>query len=226
MLRRLLRWMICVTVACLLLGGPLHPARAMPIADTVLYNQPSIAAGGLFFSSLRDPNGSDNDQWVWDAFTLSATADITEVRWRGGYDPARFGLGGAVNNFTVSIFASNAGNTQPDLSRPPLVRYEVGGNANETPGPVLGNTQMRDYRFALPAAFHASSGVKYWVQIEAHQPGSLPDWGLTRGEGGDGFHFRRRAGETVYETITGDTTFALFGALAAPQVVYLPFMRR
>ena len=53
------------------------------------------------------------------------------------------------------------------------------------------------------------------MQIEAYQPGLLPDWGLTKGTGGDGSHFRKVAGETQYQTITGDTSFTIIGTQVA-----------
>jgi hypothetical protein len=221
---KLLRVVICAAAVVLLAGNPSGAARASPVAP--LYSQPANPAGGLLLSSLRDPDGSPNDQWIWDAFVLAATSDIADVRWSGGYDPSRFGSGGAVANFTVSIYASVPGISQPDIAHPPLVRYEVGGNAGETPGSVLGGVQMYDYAYSLPTTFHAQGGTKYWVQIEAYQPGALPDWGLTRGTGGDGSHFRKVAGETQYQTVPGDTTFSLLGTQAALLRLYLPVIFR
>jgi hypothetical protein len=221
---RLLRVVVFATSVVILACGLIGVAVASPSA--LLYSQPANPTGGLFLSSLRDPNGSANDQWIWDAFILSATGDIAEVRWSGGYDPSRFGSGGAVANFAVSIYASVPGVNQPDVAHPPLVRYEVGGNAGETPGSVLGGVQMYDYAFALPEAFHAQGGAKYWVQIEAYQPGAVPDWGLTKGTGGDGSHFRKVAGETQYQTVSGDTTFALFGTQVTLLKLYLPAIIR
>ncbi len=192
----------------------------------VVYSQPPSPAGGLIPSSLRDPDGSATDQWAWDAFTLASTRDLTEIRWSGGHDPARFGSGGPVANFTVSIYASIPAGTQPDLSGPPLVRHEVGGNAGETLGPVLGGVQMYNYGLLLPAAFHALGGTKYWVQIVAYQPGPSPDWGLTKGTGGDGLYFRRRAGEFIYETMTGDTSFSLLAAQPNGFRLFFPHISR
>ncbi len=179
----------------------------------VIYSQPPSPSGGLLPSSLRDPNGSPTDQWVWDGFTFGWTQDITEVQWRGGYDPAWLGSGGPVFNFTVAIYASIPSGAQPDLAQPPLVRYEVGGNANETPAAVLGGVQTYDYHYVLPIPFTAAAGTKYWVQIEAYQSGA-PDWGLAKATGGDGQYFRRIAGPT-YQIIAGDAAFALLGPLTA-----------
>lgn len=81
------------------------------------------------------------------------------------------------------------GGSQPDVSNPPLVEYETGGNAGETFAGVFGGTTMYDYRFTLPASFHALAGVKYWIQFEAWQSG-FPGWSIATGTGGDAYHFR------------------------------------
>ncbi len=239
MLTKLLRIGIYAAAAFVVFGGPImqaaaserpldgtHSVAAVSPLASVLYVQPSSPAGGLIQSSLRDPDGSDTDQWVWDAFTLTSPADITELRWIGGHDPARLGSGGPVANFTVSIYASIPAGTQPDLAGPPLVRYEVGSNAGETPGPVLAGVQMYHYAFVLPAPFSALGGKKYWVQIEAYQPGPTPDWGLTKGTSGDGLHFRYVAGEGFYQIIAGDTTFSLLGTQVNSTKIYLSYIAR
>jgi uncharacterized repeat protein (TIGR01451 family) len=117
-----------------------------------------------------------------------------------------------VANFTVDIYASIPSGTEPNLSQR-LVHYEVGGNANETPAQVLGGVQTYDYNFVLPTPFQAAAGTKYWVQIEAFQPGA-PDWGLSAATGGDGAYFRRIAGggSYIYQLVSGDAAFTLLGS--------------
>jgi hypothetical protein len=190
----------------------LEGANTRPSTTVVVYSQPPISGGGLFQSSLRDPDGSASDQWAWDDFTLGWTQTITEVQWRGGYDPARLGSGGPVVDFTLAIYPSNAGGFEPDVSHPPLVHYQLGGNAGETPADVLGGVQTYDYGYALPVPFQAVAGMKYWVQIEALQRGA-PDWGFSKATGGDGHYFRKLADEGIYQHATGDTAFTLLGPL-------------
>lgn len=224
----------CAPLAPAVLASPAAPtASPFPAATAtvaqaagVIYSQPPNPAGGLIPSSLRDPDGSATDQKAWDAFTLTSIQDITEIRWSGGHDPAKSGSGGPVANFTVSIYGSIPAGTQPDLARPPLVRHEVGGNAGEAPGPVLGGIQMYSYAFVLPAPFHAVAGTKYWVQIVAYQPGPSPDWGLTRGTGGDGHYFRFVAGEGLYQTLTGDTAFSVLAEPVNGYKLCLPQIAR
>lgn len=192
------------------LGG----ANAFPSTAVVVYSQPPFSGGGLFQSSLRDPDGSAIDQWVWDDFTLGWTQTITEVEWRGGYDPARLGSGGPVVGFTLAIYPTNLTGFEPDVAHPPLEEYQLGDNAGETAAGVLGGVQTYVYRYTLPVPFQAVAGTKYWVQIEALQRGS-PDWGLSKGTGGDGHYFRKLADEGIYQRVTGDTAFALLG----PQTV-------
>ncbi len=175
----------------------------------IVYDQPHNLTGTLFQSSWWDPDGSDYDQYVWDDFTLNAPHDISEIRWRGGYDPTHFGMGGSVISFTVAIYPSIAAGIQPDVINPPLARYET-GNGGETPAGRFGATAMYDYAFVLPRPFHAEPGVKYWVQIEGWQHG-IPDWGLAAGTGGNGSHFVRAAGigDFRYYIGSGDAAFTL-----------------
>lgn len=185
-----------------------------------IYDQPPSPSGGLYHSSWWDPDGSDYDQYVWDGFILGSNEGITEVHWRGAYDPAYFGSGGPVIDFTVEIWSSIQGGSQPDIGSVfapnPLVQYDVGGNAGQTPAGVFGGVTMYDYTFTLPTPFQATAGTKYWVQIEAWQHG-IPDWGIAVGTAGDGHYFRRIAnvGDIFFQLVPGDAGFSLRNA--APQ---------
>jgi len=215
--------MVLVAMACLSLGfsaavravgPPSHTDRntdAFASTAAIVYSQPPIPGGGLYQSSR---NGSDFDRYVWDGFTLPSSHPITEIQWRGGYDPASFGSGGPVLDFAVAIYPSAPGGSQPDVINPPLVHYQTGGNAGETPAGPSGNIAMYDYSFALPTPFQAIGGTKYWVQIEASQ-GGIPDWGVAWGTGGDGTHFLGIpvVGDMSYHTVPGDAAFALVGPI-------------
>ena len=198
------------------------------VAVGVVYNQPHVGTDKLLQSSWWDPDGSDWDQYVWDNFTFPTDQSVTEVHWRGGYDPTRFGRGGPVLEFSVAFYPSIAANIEPDIVHPPLARYRTGDNAGETAAGLFGATTLYDYAFTLPRPFQASAGVKYWVQIEAYQHG-VPDWGLAAGTG-DGGYFRRISGmgDAFYQRMSGDAAFALLGPVAdAPQHwLFLPLLLR
>jgi hypothetical protein len=188
-----------------------HNAPSGPTG--VIYSQPHNLSGVLYPSSWQEPNGNDADQYVWDNFTLQASSGITitEIQWRGGYQSNS----GTVLTFTVAIYPSIAGGSQPDVSHPPLVQYQASGNAGETPTGTFGGTAMYDYDFTLPAPFTASAGTTYWVQIEAWQS-SIPNWGMAAGSGGNGQHFRRmtNGSDIFYQVVPGDTAFTLLGPVA------------
>jgi hypothetical protein len=229
---------IFVTMSCLFLGLSATARAVAPASHAdrntgtfatpagVLYSQPPTSNGVLYQSSR---NGTDYDQYVWDNFAILSgqTISITEIKWRGGYDPLKFGSGGPVVAFRVAIYPSIAGGTQPDVTNPPLVDYLTGGNAGETLVGTFGGTIMYDYTFVLPAPFHAMAGTKYWVQIEASQSG-IPDWGIAAGTGGDGSHFRRtaNAGDVFYQIVPGDAAFTLLGSAGNAHRIYLPLMFR
>lgn len=229
-IRKLLFFIVAASIALSKMYMPAIQTKASaPNAPTtviaVVYSQPADSSGSLLQSSWWDPNGSDYDQYVWDAFTLQATQVITEIQWRGGYDPAKFGSGGPVIDFSVAIYPSIAAGIQPDVVNPPLVNYQAGDNAGETSAGTFGGTPMYNYHFILPTPFQANAGVKYWVQIEAWQHG-IPDWGIAAGTGGDGKYFRRIAnvGDIYYQIVPGDSAFALLGPVSNPPIawVYLP----
>lgn len=156
---------------------------AAPASADILYQQPPNPAGGSFMSAWWDPDGSNYDRYLWDAFTLVDSASIRSIEWRG-----TFGASGPATDFTVAIYASIPAGTQPDVAHPPLVEYQAGGNAGQTYAGTFGGVMMYDHHFTLPAAFHAEAGVKYWVQIEGWQQG-FPDWSIAASLVGDGSYF-------------------------------------
>ena len=196
------------------------------IAATI-FTQPILPNGILYQSSFLDPNGSNNDKIVWDNFTLPVTASITEINWAGGYDPLKGGAGGPVLDFNVKIYPSIPAGTEPAIAYPPLVEYQIGGNAGQTSIGTMGGIHMYSYTFILPAPFVASAGVKYWVHIEALQTGSNPDWGLAAGAGGEGSHYLKEkgaGGDVRYHSVPGDASFSLIGIGNAPASIWLPLI--
>jgi hypothetical protein len=181
-------------------------------APGVLYEQPVDPNGRLLLSSRRDPDGSDYDEYVWEDFTPPNGGTVSEIGWYGVYDPAKFGKGGPVLDFQVSIYPSIPAGTEPAVAGQPLVEYQIGGNAGETVIGTVGTAALYQYTFKLPNSFSASAGEKYWVRIEASQQGSLPDWCLAAGTGGDGRHYWRGSGaggDIMYRSMPGDAAFSL-----------------
>lgn len=228
MLARALRAILLFLVAPGMLFWSYSPANSRAQAATdgsypgvdspasvigILFTQPIDPIGKLLQSSWLDPDGSDNDRYVWDNFTLPTPETITEIDWLGGYDPLLFGAGGPVLDFSVKIYPSTALNTQPDIANP-LVQYLTGGNAGESWIGDVGGIPMYAYAFSLPTSFIAAAGEKYWVQIEAFQGGSIPDWGIAAGTGGEGSHYLKESGaggDIIYHFAPKDAAFTLLG---------------
>ncbi|MCL7453707.1 MAG: cupredoxin domain-containing protein [Anaerolineae bacterium] len=177
----------------------------VPAGAVVIYSQPPKPSGELLPSSWRAPDGSDTDRFVWENFGFENAQTISELRWRGGYDPAKQGSGGPAQEFTIDIYQSIPAGSEPDLAIAPLVHYRIEGNAGETPSEVLAGVQTYDYRFTLPVPFEADAATTYWLQVEAFQSGD-PDWGLLAGSGtlGDGRHFRGTADGYYYQLVLED----------------------
>ena len=177
----------------------------------VVYSQPP-AGFGLLPAAWWTPNGSDYDQYAWDSFSLTSSAPVTEVKWRGG-----FGYGNTTNSitgFTITFYSSIGGNSQPNIATaPPLATYTVSGNPGQTSAGTVGGYPMYDYDFVLPTPFQAVAGTVYWIQIEASQAG-IPDWCLAGGSGGNGSYFRQFAyvGDKFFTMGSGDAAFTLLTA--------------
>lgn len=178
------------------------PARAVQV-----FNQPHNGTGTLYQSSWLDPDGSDSDQFAYDNFQLTSAEAITEIRWRGGHDPAYVWWSTPVIDFRIDIYANNGALWQPDVVNPPLASYVAGHACGETPAGVFGGATLYDYHFTLPSPFQAAANTRYWVQITAYQHG-IPDWGYAAGSGGNGNHVRRLS-EYMFQSISGDCAFSL-----------------
>jgi hypothetical protein len=190
----------------------------------VVYTQPP-SGSGMLPSAWWTPNGSDYDQYAWDSFSLTNSAPVTEVKWRGG-----FGYGNPTNTitgFTVTFYSSIGGNSQPNIATaPPLATYTVSGSPGQTSAGNVGGYPMYDYDFVLPAPFQAVAGTVYWIQIEASQA-SIPDWCLAGGSGGNGSYFKQFAyigdkfflmgpGDAAFTLLTADTAIYSVAASASP----------
>ena len=221
------RRVAALRLPCYAASQSLLPGAVPRGPHRVLYTQPPSPAGGLLHSSLREPDGSATDQWTWDEFTLASAQAITEVRWRGLYDPALLGLGGQVYDFTVDIYPTIAAGGQPDVANPPLVHYELGSNAGETPAGWWPACQPMTTAFVLPTPFQAAAGTKYWVPIEAWQYGTA-DWGLAKSTGGNGSHFEKVRTDSglIFRFNSGDAAFTLLGPGITTQRLYLPLLLR
>lgn len=175
------------------------------------FSQAPSASGGLVLSSWLEPDGSDADIYSYDNFTLSSNQAINAVDWRGGY---QYGAPyGTAWDFSITIFDSTLGGTQPLVTNPQLpetflAQYHVGGNAGETYVGTVGGIAMYDYHFALPTSFQAAGGHTYWLRIEASQTG-YPDWGVALSTAGNNQHFQFSTGAAQFSYRSGDEAFAL-----------------
>jgi len=190
-------------------------ACSIAFSQTVVFNQPHNGTGTIYRTAWWDPDGSAWDQYIWDAFTLPTAAAITEIHWRGGFDPTYGGSGGPVLDFTVEIWSSIQGGSQPDIGSVfapnPLRHDNITGNCNQTLVGTFGGVNLYDYRYTLPSAFQAAANTKYWLRLHAWQHG-IPDWGFAAATG-DGSYFRKIS-DYQYQMAPGDMTFSLLTSAA------------
>jgi hypothetical protein len=214
-----------IAALCLFLSA--HCAQA-----GVVFEQAHDGSGTLHHSSRYQANGTDYDQFVWDSFSVPTAQAVTEIRWRGGYNPGWAYWAGQIANFHVSIYASVPGLLQPFLgpgyphTPATLIAYDTGDKAGETSTGVFGGVGMFDYHFTLPTPFQAAADTVYWVQIEAEFVNGIPSWGFANGTP-NGSHFRRipnqadyyfqnAPGNAAFGIVTSDGPVHTIAASAAP----------
>ncbi len=183
-------------------------------AQSLILAQPPLASGGGDKSAWYPPDGLDGDMYCWDAFTPSASATLTEIRWRGMYQ-----IAGTISGFQIALYPGIPAGTQPDVTKPALVTWSVSGMANETYAGTFGGYAMYDYDYTLASPYPLAAGTQYWLQIEA-QSTSYPGWAWGYGSGGDGTHFRATTGGTggggtLYQSLSGDLAWSLYGTSGA-----------
>jgi hypothetical protein len=212
-----MKTLVCITMICVL---------AYAAGAAVVFTRPPAATGALAASSWLDPDGNDADMYAYDSFIIPTDATITEIQWTGGYLQGGVmpdGTPNPLSDFSVTLYASIAGGSQPNLTRPDtpettfLAKYVVGSTAGQTYAGTVGTTKMYNYTFVLPAPFHALAGVKYWLRIEGYQK-LYPDWGIaagTVGTNGDGKHYQFSTGMAQFQFVPNDTAFTLLGTLPA-----------
>ena len=162
------------------------PAAAVPAPEAspeleavLIFSQPPNPDGGLIPSSCASRRAAARTSGPGRISTFDTVQTITEVRWRGAYDPARRGSGGPVRDFTIDIYPSIPMGSEPDVATGPLIHYEVRGNANETAAEMVGDVQMYDYSFALPdplrgRCLHALLGPDRGAARTAIRTGRFP----------------------------------------------------
>jgi hypothetical protein len=151
---------------------------ALPAQSMMVYRHvptPIASASTVNSNAVTYAEGSDQDVTAYDNFTLSKSANITSVAWRGA--SAEKGLAG----FTIKIYASKSNpSAQPDIAEP-LAVVSVAGSAGEKP---VGNN-LSDYHADFAKPLILTAGVQYWISVVSNRS-DLSTWGWANGTGGDG----------------------------------------
>ena len=154
----------------LILALPAHSATVFAHVATPLAGASTISS-----NAVTHPDGSDRDVTAYDNFTLSKSAKITRVTWRGS--SADKGLAG----FTIKIFASQANQAAQADTATPMAEIRLAGNAGEKPV----EKNLSDYHADFSQPISLTGGVQYWISIVSNR-NDLSPWGWAEGKGGDG----------------------------------------
>lgn len=175
-------------------------AQAVP-----LYNQPIGTPGG--FLSQTDPNFG-NLSTIYDNFTLSSDASVTELTWIGGYfdNTPIVAVPGAITGWTIQFYADDANFPGATV----LASESFSGLANET----LVSGMVYSYSHTLSSALSLQAGVQYWVSIVADLDSENDGlWEWRNGSGGDDRLIQGANGNLLDQGF--DTAFSLSGDLLA-----------
>ena len=184
------------------LASALLAAGSLPAAAAVLWNQPYDGLGNLY-ASQNDTNGGGfgNFATVYDNFTLTASSNITQIDWTGGYFSP--GTQGPITQFTIQFYNAGLPGVPGTALGSPTV---IAGTANET---FLTNAQgFPIYTYSAATSFAATAGTEYWVSI-VPDLGFPPQWGWATGTGGDGLAYQSFFGTPG--PVPSDMAFTLQG---------------
>lgn len=151
---------------------------ALPAHSATVFSHPPAplsSAQTISSNALAHPDGSDRDVTAYDSFTLSKSAVIASVAWRGTSTDQ--GLAG----FTIKIYPSQPNPAAQADTTAPLSEINVTGNAGEK---AIGN-HLSDYRADFTQPLALTGGVQYWISVVANRH-DLASWGWANGTGGDG----------------------------------------
>jgi hypothetical protein len=150
---------------------------ALPAQGSTVFSQVSDVSASLqtINSSVTIPDSSDQDTTTFDNFTLSKSARITSVTWRGS--SADYASAG----FVIKIYTSPSFSTSQAERSNPLAEITETGNANEK---LLGKN-LSDYRADFAQPVELSAGKQFWISIVSMR-NAPSTWGWSNGSGGDG----------------------------------------
>ena len=192
------------------LASALLAAGSLPAAAGVLWDQPWDLSANLR-ASQNDTNIGGNGHFAttYDNFQLSASSNITEIDWTGGYFSP--GTQGPITQFTIQFYNAGLPGVPGTALGSPTV---IAGTANET---FLTNAQgFPIYTYSAATSFAATAGTEYWVSI-VPDLGYPPQWGWAAGTGGDGAAYQVFFG--AGNPVGNDMAFTLKGNSGTPEPV-------
>ena len=89
-----------------------------------------------------------------------------------------------MRDFTIDFYPSIAVGSEPDVAKGPLMHFEVGGNAGETPAEMVGDVQTYDYHTPCRTPSRPLRLRPTGSRSRRCQSGD-PDWALSQGTRGD-----------------------------------------
>ena len=181
----------------------------------ILFDQMTNFSSGTIASSWVSPDGSDEDTYAYDNFSLKSDSNVNEVKWVGG--------GGSVTGFTVRFYTglASAPSYQPTITALPenetsadYLKGYTFSNADIKQTAIAG-TSLFQYDAVLPTSLSLSGNTVYWIKIEADAVG-YPFWGVATATNAiDSRHISYFTGLAKFLSGPGSEAFQLSGTSAA-----------
>ena len=212
-------------------------------AVPVLFLAPALSAAVLYQtsaigSSLRNADyalSSQSGFRVFDDFTIATGGSIASITWRGMYyDNANPLPTDApppvedVQSWQISIWSDSPGGPDAPLLLIDLPAADVSstflGTGVFTAGPSY-NASFYDYTAALPSAFYANAGTKYWFGLVGTSPDNDVRFTVRGASGGDSSSRQQTLGAGLsggaISTVAADRAFTLEGSVPEPSTFAL-----
>jgi len=165
------------------------------LADTTLYTQTP---------NQVDAYPSDQQQQVYDNFTLSSAATVNTLTWYAIDTLSQ------PSNFAINFYADSGGFPGASIGSEDVAPTETltGGN--------VGGYAEYSYSASLTNPLTFAAGSPYWLEITADN--SNDTWGWETADGGDNFFYIYYGSTPSGTSGVGDLAFTLTGVNTAPPV--------
>ena len=179
----------------------------------IIYSQAFIGTSTNNSYVTSAINGTDLDQWTYNAFTPTHSGTVSSINWQGQIQPTA-SIFDNTNEFVIKVYESPNNPNTLNINTKVIASITIPGNAGQT---SIANGL---YNFNVNAftPFAITAGTQYWMNIYASDGMAYANWGWANGSGGTGITQDRVSGRAPgqwQDVQAGARAFSLNGTLIA-----------